>query len=262
MHHFHQAHRKSASTLAAVEPLEMRSLLSATLGVTVIGPVPASVTAGATVNDTIAVQLTNNGAARISGATTVKLYAARDGKDTLLGTVTKTVHLAAGGSKDLDVAVAAFPKKLSGHYFLLADVVAPAQSASGVSTTQVDVVRPHVDLANQIVSVPTTAQLGSTFNVKLDVTNLGTKTAAGTLGTLFEMSTSSNGSNPFQIATITAPIDIKPGATKKLTLTVPVALGSPTGKEFIVAVLDPTDAFSDPDLTNNTAVSLKQVDFT
>ena len=103
--------------------------------------------------------------------------------------------------------------------------------------------------------------LGSVFSVTLDVTNHGNKTAQGTLDTLFEMSTSGNGSNPFQVANVTVPIKIKPGASEILHLNVPTALGGPTGEEYIVAVLDPMNAFDEPSLSNNTAISLTRVDF-
>jgi hypothetical protein len=63
----------------------------------------------------------------------------------------------------------------------------------------------------------------------MTLANDGQTSAAGVLDILFELSTSANGSNPFQVANITTRISLAPGGSKSVTLSVPVALGSPSG---------------------------------
>jgi hypothetical protein len=258
-------HENSRACRPAVESLESRTLLSGTpsLLVTVPGPIPASAIAGAKLNDRIEVNIANSGSDRLSGRATVTLYASPDGTfsstDAQLGTVTKNLIIPAGSNKNVVIKVATLPQNLDGNYFVLANVVAPTETVEGVSRTAIDVSPAHVDLANAITSVPAAGHLGSTISVTLDVSNIGNETAKGTLATLFELSTSANGANPFQVATLTKHISITAGKSELLHLRVPVALGSPSGNQFIVAVLDPSNVFNDSNLANNTAISAAPV---
>lgn len=253
----------------AIESLESRTFLSVSgtpaLLVTVPGPIPASAIAGANVNDHIKVNIANDGTGPSTGRTTITLYASPDGTfdstDAQLATVTRSLNIKAGFSKTVAVDVKALPQNLDGSYFVLADVIAPTQTVMGVSTSSVDVSPVHVDLANAIVSVPSIGHLGSKISVTLDVTNNGNETAKGILDTLIELSASADGANPFQAANLTNHISIKAGKSVKLHLRVPVALGSPSGNQFIVAVLDPNDVFNDSNLVNNTAISASPVSF-
>ena len=115
--------------------------------------------------------------------------------------------------------------------------------------------RPHVNLIGDITRVPASVTLGNAFSATVIITNNGTKTADGTLNVLFEFSTSSNGSNPFQVAVPTKKIDLAPGVSLKVRFSVPTALGGPTGLDYVVAVVDPTDAFKELNLTDNTSIS-------
>jgi hypothetical protein len=259
----------SHSQPPAIESLESRTLLSSSgtpaLLVTVPGPIPASAVAGAKVNDHVKVNIANDGTGKFSGRTTVTLYASPNGilsnTDAQLGTVTRSLGIRAGTSKNVVIVVHTLPQNLDGDYFVLANVIAPTQTVEGVSATAVVVSPAHVDLSNAITSVPGIGHLGHKINVTLDVTNLGNETAKGTLDTLFELSVNIGGSNPFQVATLTKHINLKAGGSVKLHLSVPVALGSPSGNQFIVAVLDPNDLFNDSNLANNTAISAAPVSF-
>jgi len=257
----------SLSQRAAIESLESRRLLSGTptLLVTVPGPVPASAIAGAKVNDHIEVNIANDGPGKLSGRTRVTLYASPNGayssSDAQLAVLTKSLNIADGSNKDVALKVGSFPQNLDGNYFLLARVTTPTQTVQGVSGTATAVTPAHVDLSNAVTSVPPIGHLGGKISVNLDIKNLGNEIAKGTLDTLFELSASSDGANPIQAASLTSHIDLKPDASQKLHFSVPVALGSPSGNQFIVAVVDPNDAFNELPRTNNTAVSAVPVSF-
>jgi hypothetical protein len=266
---FHRRTRKQNSEpqRATIESLESRALLSGTpaLRVSVPGPIPVAAIAGAKVNDRIKVNIANDGTGKFSGRTIVTLYASPDGTyssvDAQLSGVTSSLSIPAGTNRTVFIKVAKFPQTLSGEFFLLANVITPTQTIVGVSTAKVDVSPPNIDLSDAITSVPSVVHLGGKMNATLNVSNHGNETATGTLGTLFALSTNSDGSNPFTVATLTKHINLKPGATTKLHLSVPVALGSPSGNQFIVAVVDPSDVFNDSNLANNTAVSTSPVSF-
>jgi hypothetical protein len=257
------------SQRSVIESLESRKLLSGSgtleLLVTVPGPIPSTAVAGAKVNDRIEVKIFNDGTGSLRGRTAVTLYASPDGTfndtDTQVGAVTPSLVIPAGSSRNIFITVSSFPQTLDGNYFLLADVVAPSQTIQGVSGTAVDVSPGYVDLSNAITSLPAVGHPGGRISVTLDVSNLGNETATGTLDALFELSSSSNGSNPFQVANTTTHIRIKAGSAEKLHLSVPVALGSPSGNQFIVAVLDPNNVFNDSNPGNNTAISAAPVSF-
>jgi hypothetical protein len=257
----------SHSQRPGIELLESRRLLSGTptLLVTVPGPVPASAIAGAKVNDHIEVNIANDGPGKFSGRTSVTLFASPTGTysstDAQLTVVTKSLSIPDGTSKDVELKVAAFPRNLDGNYFLLASVTTPTQTVQGVSGTEIAVTPAHVDLSNAITSVPATGHLGSKISVNLNIKNLGNEIADGTLDTLFELSQSSDGADAVQVATLTSHINLKPNASEKLHLSVPVALGSPSGNQFVVAVLDPNDVFNESPTSNNTAVSAVPVSF-
>lgn len=157
--------------------------------------------------------------------------------------------------------IGTLPASLNGSYFILANVISPTQTVMGVSKTSVVISPQHIDLGDAITSVPAVARLGGKISVALDVTNGGNETAKGTLAILFELSTASDGSNPVQVATLTQRINIKAGKSKVLHLHVPVALGAPSGNQFIAAVLDPANVFNDTNLANNTAISTTPVSF-
>ena len=133
----------------------------------------------------------------------------------------------------------------------------PAPASSPIVITAV----PNVDLTGSITSIPTSVALGHTFNVTMTLTNDGLTSAAGVLDILFELSSSSNGSNPFQVANVTTRISLAPGGSKSVTLSVPVALGSLTGDMYLMAVIDPMDAFHDVNMSNNITISTTRISF-
>jgi uncharacterized membrane protein len=255
---------------SAIESLESRTLLSSSgtpsLSVTISGPVPTTAVGAVKVNDHITVKIANAGTGKFSGRTAVTLYASSDGtfsaSDPQLGAITQNLIIPAGASRNVVVRVPEFPQNLDGDYFLVANVAAPTATAQGVSAAAIDISPAEIDFSNAITAVPAAAKPGARIRVTLDVTNFGNVNATGWLGMIFELSSSSDGSNPIQVANVTSHILIKPGGSEKLPLSVPVPLGSPAGNQFIVSVLDPSDVFNSPNRTNNTAISALPVNFT
>jgi len=93
----------------------------------------------------------------------------------------------------------------------------------------------------------------------VQVTNAGNVTVAHTVDVLLELSTSSDGSNPFQLANLNVHLDVKPGATQTFHLKVPIPAGAPGGNQYLVVVVDPGNVLGDVNLANNTAVSASPI---
>ncbi len=161
------------------------------------------------------------------------------------------------------MTLSSFPSSLRGDYYIGASVkfsqTGFIADLEGRSSKPVDLVGPSIDLSGTITSVPTTATQGQTLPVALVVKNNGTATAHGTLDVLFELSGSSTGSNAIQLANMTSPIKLKPGQSVKLNLKVPLAPGMPTGNAYIVAVVDPADAFNESNTSDKVSVSSNRV---
>ncbi len=251
----------------SVESLESRKLLapsSPALVVTLPGPLPAAEIAGAKVNLAVPVTISNFGTLGAIGRFSIQLYAIQGPTSTPLTTAVKSsLDVPAGGSDTASVTLASFPSSLRGDYYIGATVkfsqTGFTADVEGQSSKPVDLVGPSVDLSGTITSVPPTATLGRTLPVALVVKNNGAATAHGTLDVLFEVSGSPTGSNPFQLANMTSPIKLKPDQSVKLNLKVPLALGMPTGNAYIVAVVDPADAFNESNTSDKVSVSSNRV---
>ena len=254
--------------MPSVESLESRELLalsSPALAVTIPGPLPATEIAGAKVNLAVPVTIANSGTVGAIGKFTIQLYAIQGSSSTpLTSAVKRSLDVAVGGSDTVKLTLPSFPSSLRGDYTIRATVKFSQKgfnaSLTGESSTRVDLVGPTVDLTGTIVNLPSTATLGQTFPVSLVVKNSGTATAHGSLDVLFEYSASETGSNPFQVANIVSAIDLKPAQSAKLNLKVPLALGSPSGYEYIVAVVDPMDVFNESNTSDKVSVSARPVD--
>jgi hypothetical protein len=233
--------------------------------ITVPGPIPAAALSGSKINDRVKVDISNDGTGSSTGRTTVVLYASPDGtynsNEAQLGIVTRSLNIRAGVSKEVVVPVKTLPASLEGDYFFLASVIAPTQTVQGVSTTAIDISPAFIDLSDAVASIPAVGHLGGNISVSVDVTNNGNVIAKHPLDILFELSPNTDGSDPVQAANVAHPISLKPGTSQLLHLHVPVALGLPSGNQFIVAVIDPMDVFDDTDLANNVAVSVTPVSF-
>jgi CARDB len=95
--------------------------------------------------------------------------------------------------------------------------------------------------------------------VTLNLTNDGNTAAAGPLLIAFAASPNADGSDPFNLVTLSTPIKLAPGASKLLRLKVPLPIGAPTGNEFLVTTVDPNNAFADPNESNNVSISVTAI---
>jgi len=143
-------------------------------------------------------------------------------------------------------------------------VPAPTHKAAGgaVHLEALAKRKPRIDLTGRVSRYPSSAVLGKSMSVSMIIDDDGTKAAVGTLNVLFEFSTSPSGANPLQLATTTTPININVGASQTVRFSVPLALGLPTGHEYLVAVIDPTNAFSEANLSNKVSVTKTTIDVT
>jgi hypothetical protein len=213
----------------------------------------------------IVVDIANDGTSSYHGLTTITLYGSpsrRFGRSAIqFQSVKERLHIAAGGSENVDITLGSAPSSLSGKFYIVAQVSGQRTTAQGVSRKTMDF-PPFVDLTDafnrkdtpvvQYTSGLTLVSLDMTLNV----TNPGNQTVNGSLKTLVEISSSSNGANPSLITSVKSNIKIAPGQTEVLKFS---KLGNgyqlPTGAAYFVAVTDPQNTFSETTLANNTAIS-------
>jgi hypothetical protein len=139
----------------------------------------------------------------------------------------------------------------AGTYHVLVSVTDPDGATTTVDTGKTMVVAAaQVDLLGAFVKVPSSLKAGQTGTVQILVTNQGNVLANGHL--TIDLSTST-GQNPSDataiIATPGSTLHLKPGKSVKLTLTFPA--GSLVASYYLIAQLDPDDAFHDVNRLNN-----------
>ena len=79
----------------------------------------------------------------------------------------------------------------------------------------------------------------------------------------FGISETPDGSTvPVSLGSLTKRILLKPGKSSVIHFMVPLPLGIPTGNQYIVATVDPSNAFLDPNLANNINVGQAPVSIT
>ena len=252
--------KKSQSVRPAIETLEGRAYLSgvpATVAVTVPGPIPSAVIAGVKANDKISVNVANNDVNRAKGRISITLFASLDNTlsvdDAQIQPATIAgIAIAPGHNHSYKINVKTFPQNLSGNYFILANVAGTGVNTQvGASITQANVLPAFRDLAGTVLSAPGNGRVGHKIPVTVQVTNSGNIPAKGSLGVEFGLSLSNAGTSPVALGTLSKPISIKPGQSKVIHFSVPLAVGLPTGNQYIVADVDPNNVFLDPNLANN-----------
>jgi hypothetical protein len=268
---FRRSQKSSVRTAGpAIESLESRAYMSvvpATVAVTVPGPVPAQVLAGVKVKDKIAVNLANNDVIPARGRFTLTLFASTDQAlsvdDAQIFTANESINVAVGRSHTYKINVKAFPQNLVGNYFILAKVGGAAVNpAVGSSVTAVSIQQPQIDLAGLVTQTPLTAHVGHKFPISIKVTNNGNTAAKGPLTISLGLSQSPDGSSPASLATLSKRISLKPGASQVLRFNVALPLGVLTGNGYLVADVDPANAYLDPNLANNVSVGQQPVSVT
>jgi hypothetical protein len=154
------------------------------------------------------------------------------------------------------VPLGRYPTVSNGNYFIVAAVTDPHGTTTSVaSNATVDIAAAVIDLAGSIISIPAAGTIGKSLAVTLEVSNEGNSIAAGQLLIAFAASPGSDGSNPFELTTLSTRINLAPGTSKMLHLKIPLAIGTLAGPAFLVATVDPNNAFADPNQANNVAIS-------
>ena len=256
---------------AGIEQLEPRAYLSATpatIAVTVPGPIPGSEIAGVVVNDRIGVNISDNDVVKAHGKATIALFASVDqtlsSDDAQLQDASVVpVNIAPGRNHTFKIRVKSFPQNLNGTYYILAEVTGTGVNpAIASSTSTIAIEQAEIDLANTAVSAPLNGHAGHHIPVTVHLTNDGNIPAKGPLAVAFSLSATQDGASPVSLATLTRHINLKPGVSTVLHFSVPLALGIPTGNEYVVVNLDPSDAFLDSNLANNILVDQQPITIT
>ena len=255
----------------AVDPTGVLTTLAIGPAVAVSGPMialsesfaklvlPPAVVAGSKTKVAAVIKIINTGNILSRGNTAISLYASPDGTvagGTLIKTVLRKLAIRAGKSISVSIPLDAYPSVADGACSIVAQVIDPlSQASSETSASIVQIARAHIDLAAVALTVPASAATGKSITVALSLNNLGNIIAAGHLEIAFIGSASSNGSNPFALATLQTTIRLQPGKIQIVHLKVPVPAGVPLGTMYLTADVDPSNAFDETDLTNNVVVS-------
>lgn len=248
-----------------IESLESRALLSADIVVAVVPPLPSSAISGEIANKRIGINIANNGPDRLHGLGTLTLFASLDGvlgnDDAQITTRNFPLNIPAGRNHTYRLNVHTFPQNLNGNYFIIGQVSGANATATtqGTSVSAVTILPAQIDLAATLVKAPRTGHVGRKIGVSVDVTNAGNVSAKGSLAVAFSLSANSDGSNPFAIGSLSRRIVLRAGHHTVLHFAVPLAAGVQSGNQYVVADVDPSNLFSDPNLGNNTMVSLTPV---
>ena len=286
----------ATASVPFVEPLESRTFLSVAAPYVVqgVGPTPSSgailvnanrkadagtpaLTAtlssiktvgltGSATKDSVKVTLTNSGTGIAKGPVTITLFTSTDQNlddgDAQVTTMTKNVSIKPGKSKAFTIKYGHYPIVPNGTYWLLAQT---SGAAAGVSTTTVSpntirIATAFIDLTGSFASVPSTVTNGKRATVVLDVTNNGTVQAKGRLTVNFGRSAQADGSNTEIVTNVVKSIRLDPKGHVLIKLSGNVDL-SP-GSFYMVAIIDPADAFHDQGGAPNVVVNPTPTQFT
>jgi hypothetical protein len=86
--------------------------------------------------------------------------------------------------------------------------------------------------------------------VTLSITNTGNVIGRGPLSVEFLAAESQSGANPFTLATIATHMAILPGRHEVLRFRVPLAIGIPSGNEYLESIVDPGQVYASFSSTN------------
>jgi hypothetical protein len=255
--------------------LERRQLLSQTLAISaadsVITPgitskAPASIILGQKLSASESITLTNSSGSNLTGSFGAKLYlsdqTSLDTSSILLPeSYSKSTTLKTGKMLKATLKITSLPTSVpSGQYYFVAQSTDPSGGTmTAASTSQIDVETPEVDVTGSFASTPGPATEGKKLKVSLSLTEAG-NIPVTSLDILFELSVDGN-SNPFQLANVVAKAKLEPNKPAVVSLSVPIALGGPTGQQYLIAVLDPRDVLNDVNLSNNVFHTINPITF-
>ncbi|HET6250077.1 MAG TPA: CARDB domain-containing protein [Tepidisphaeraceae bacterium] len=264
-------HQSKPAQIAVIEPMEGRTYYAAnpaTVTLTVSAPSPTAVIAGLRVNDKISVSIANNDVVKAGGKANVALFLSTDSTlsndDVQVQTPSKIgLNIAAGRNHTYKLNVKMFPQNLNGTFFVIAELTGNGVNpVLGSSTATISVEQAFIDLSGAVTKTPSAGHVGKHIPVSVEVTNSGNILAKGPVSVAFSVSATPDGASAVPLATIVHHISLKPGKSSVIHFNVPVALGSPTGNQYVVADVDPSDAFLDSNLANNMTVGQQPITFT
>lgn len=229
------------------------------------GSVPASVIAGQKAAISQTVTLTNTSGSAYDASASTQLFLSTgttiDGSSiSLPAQLTKTEKLKTGAHVSFKLSLKSLPATVpAGTYHVLAQVTdSKGNTAVAASDGTISVVPPQIDLSASIAKFAATAKAAKKFTETITVANTdGNIPAAGSLPILVETSPDGNTSDATPLTTITKKINIKPGKS----ITIPLSLTAPASgtSAFLVFQLDPNNTFADINLANNIVVSASPV---
>jgi hypothetical protein len=229
--------------------------------------VPSFVVSTVPTPDNVIVEVQNTGTKSISGAYTLTLLFSTSSSLTLgpldfqVNTVKNLLTpLAAGATRNLSVNLGTVPKLPADDYYVLAEITGPLTGKGdniAVSTEQVDVISPFVDLTDTVTlsSDPTTVVPGGSETAVVKVINNGDVAASGPIAISVYACTSSGGADPMLLGTDTENINIAAGQTETFNLTNTVPASTPLGDYYIAAWVNSSDKLKESDYSNNTFVT-------
>jgi hypothetical protein len=169
-----------------------------------------------------------------------------------ISSASKQVKLKAGKGVKLKLSAKQIGANVpAGTYHVLVTVTDPTGSSTTVDTGKTMVVQAaRVDLSGSFVKVPSVVKAGRKGTVQILVTNDGNVEASGRL--TVDLSTSNN-QTLLDATEITASpaktVHLKPGKSVKLSLKFPA--GAAPASYYLIAQIDPNDAFDDVNRLNN-----------
>jgi len=259
---------------AISEKLESRRLLSASPAAdalaTLLTPLPASVLPGA--RGIANISVSDSGFGPVNGKAQITLLATTDG--TLSGTVatvravTEQLHVTPGDFQRFALHFT-YPTALpTGSYKFVATVNLGGAVSQTPSSDQGVVIAPaFVNLAAYFEQAPTSVLIGvaPAAPLSLVVNNSGNTVAKGRFTiSLFESPTQTLGAGADLLQTFSnEPIRIAADATETLTLTEKkIPLSASTGDQYLIAVLNSTDAIPQAGASTITTDSASPTNFT
>jgi cyclophilin family peptidyl-prolyl cis-trans isomerase/uncharacterized cupredoxin-like copper-binding protein len=220
---------------------------------------PANAVAGANFGAHVTAVIANSGAA-VSGKFSVALSAdiagtGLDSTPVVLSSIPKKLTIKTGKTASIVFNVKSLsPSMDAGTYHLVAELTDPTSDNALATTTQTTTVAaPVIDLSGTFSKDGVTVTSGKKSTVTVIVTNSSSANinASGKLPVVLYASPDQNISDGTAVGNVSKPVDIKPGASKKISVPVTISAGD---AQFIFAVLDPNStAFPDDvDAANNT----------
>ena len=252
---------RHARAAMLVEALESRICFDLS-PISVTG-LPVNLIATVSTKDMVTVNLKNTGLAAIHGPYTVELFASPDGQmadATPINTKGETLTtLHAGQTRPVKIGIGAFPNVTTGNYFVLAEIqgsLAGVNDSTAVSTKEIDVATPFVDLSAKIAySGKTTLIPTQSTTIAVTVYNFGNVPAKGPLEIDVGVSLNSDGSGGAVTEPENVTINLLPGQHTTFHFGRAVAIHTQPDLYYATVSVDPENTFSDPVLGNNTGVT-------